>query len=288
MAWWAGSQVSAARRQDLVADLESRPTGTRVATVRAVLAAPDGALGAARYAWQKAAPRWPDLCVEREPRKGRVMAKKKGSGQDLEAKAEKALKAPTLAYQPARTRRYHPPIGLIGCGGISKAHLTAYRDAGYNVVALCDLIPERAAARREEFFPDADTYTDYRELLSREDIEVVDIATHPQDREYLIPAALSARKHVLSQKPFVLDLDKGRAFAELADRQGVKLAVNQNGRWAPYFSYMRQAVNKGLIGEVMSVHLACHWNHEWIKDSHFNRVHHVVLYDFANAYSLSS
>jgi len=153
--------------------------------------------------------------------------------------------------------------------------------AGYNIVALCDLIPDRAESRRKEFFPDAQTYTDYRQLLKRDDIEVVDIATHPQDREYLIPAALNAHKHVLSQKPFVLDLDRGRRFADLADKNGVKLAINQNGRWAPYFSYMRQAVNKGLIGDVFAVHMACHWNHEWIKNTHFNNVHHIILYDFA-------
>ena len=44
---------------------------------------------------------------------------------------------------------------------------------------------------------------------------------------------------------------------------------------------MRQAVNKGLIGEVFAVHMECHWDHEWIAKSHFNRVHHVILYDFA-------
>lgn len=212
------------------------------------------------------------------------MAAKKKSGQDLKAEAVKTWTAPKLPYQPAKLRRYHPAIGLIGCGGISSAHLTAYKAAGYHVAALCDLIPERAEQRRAEFFPQAATYTDYKELLARQDIAVVDIATHPQDRQYLIPAALAAKKHVLSQKPFVLDLDLGRKFAALAKHQGVTLAVNQNGRWAPYFSYMRQAVNHGLIGETMAVHLACHWDHEWIKSKPFNRVYHCVLYDFAIHY----
>lgn len=208
------------------------------------------------------------------------MAKKK-SGQDLKSSKAKTVEAPKLAYQPTKTRRYNPPIGLIGCGGISEHHLRAYAAAGYNVVALSDQILRRAQDRRAQFFPEAQVYDDYRELLDRDNIEVVDIATHPQDRERLIPQALNARKHVLSQKPFVLDLDKGRRFAELADKNGVKLAINQNGRWAPYFSYMRQAVAKGLIGEPMAVHMACHWDHQWIKNSHFNTVHHIVLYDFA-------
>jgi predicted dehydrogenase len=210
------------------------------------------------------------------------MAKrKKDSGQTLEAKKLRTFNAPVLPIAPPRTKRYNPPIGLIGCGGISEQHLKAYAAAKYNVVALCDLIPERAEKRREQFFPQARVYTDYRELLRRDDVEVVDLATHPQDREYLIPAAIAAGKHVLSQKPFVLDLDKGRKFDALAKKHGVKLAINQNGRWAPYFSYMRLAVAKGLVGDPFGVHLACHWDHEWIAKTHFDSVHHIVLYDFA-------
>jgi predicted dehydrogenase len=86
---------------------------------------------------------------------------------------------------------------------------------------------------------------------------------------------------VLSQKPFVLDLDKGEKFADLAEKRGVTLAVNQNGRWAPHYSYVRAAINKGLLGDVYAAHLACHWDHEWIKSTHFNRVHHIILYDYA-------
>jgi predicted dehydrogenase len=47
---------------------------------------------------------------------------------------------------------------------------------------------------------------------------------------------------VLSQKPFVLDMDTGERLANLADAQGLRLAVNQNGRWAPRFAYLGQAV----------------------------------------------
>lgn len=204
----------------------------------------------------------------------------KHAGRRLKADATASIQAPKLKYQPSLPRRLKRPIGLIGCGGISKVHLTAYKEMGLNVVALCDLIEQRAKDRRDEFFPQADIYTDYRKLLKRDDIEVVDIATHPQDRDYLIPAALQAGKHVLSQKPFVMNLDRGEQFIELAEKHGVKLAINQNGRWAPYVAYARQVVGRGLLGEVFAAHLACHWSHEWIANTVFNRVHHITLYDF--------
>ena len=84
--------------------------------------------------------------------------------------------------------------------------------------------------------------------LARDDIEVVDLTPHPAERLALIEAALAAGKHVLSQKPFVLDLDEGARLCDLADAKGVRLAVNQNGRWAPHLAWMREAVHAGLIG----------------------------------------
>ncbi len=209
------------------------------------------------------------------------MAKKQSTYGVSEEAATKKIQAPELPYRPATLKRYKPTIGLIACGGITQSHLRAYRMAGYNVVALCDLILERAENRRREFYPDAKTYTDYRELLKRDDIDVVDIATHPPERLKLIEDALKAGKHVLSQKPFVIDLDKGEKLVDLADKMGVKFAVNQNGRWAPHWSYMRHAANKGLIGEPIAAHLSCHFNHDWTATTPFNNVRHLVLYDYA-------
>ena len=192
-----------------------------------------------------------------------------------------SVEAPTLAYQPRDPQSYRPAIGLIGCGGISKAHLDAYQKAGYNVVVVCDLSLPNAERRRDEFFPQAVVTTDARQVLERADIEVVDIATHPGDRVPLIRRALEAGKHVLSQKPFVLDLETGEELADLAQARGLRLAVNQNGRWAPHFSWMREAVRAGHIGELMSLHTRVHWDHTWIAGTPFERIHDIVLYDFA-------
>jgi predicted dehydrogenase len=135
--------------------------------------------------------------------------------------------------------------------------------------------------RRREFYPDADAYTDFRDLLDRRDIEVVDITTHPPQRGPLIEAAITAGKHVLSQKPFVVDLDQGERLVDLADRHGVLLAVNQNGRWAPHFSYLRNAVAAGLIGTITAAHFGIHWDHSWVAGTEFENVRHLILYDFA-------
>lgn len=188
---------------------------------------------------------------------------------------------PDIAYRPATVTGYHPAIALIGCGGITHHHLTAYKNAGYQVVALCDVDVTRAEARRAEFFPDAAVYSDAADVLRRDDIEVVDIATHPAQRVPLLRDALLARKHVLSQKPFVLDLDEGERLVELADRQNVCLAVNQNGRWAPHVAYLRGLIAAGTLGAISSVDLAVHWDHNWVVGGVFDTIDDLILYDFA-------
>jgi predicted dehydrogenase len=188
--------------------------------------------------------------------------------------------APVLPYRPRDPKRYRPAIALVGCGGITKWHLTAYRNAGYNVVVMCDIDRMRAQQRRDEFYPEALATDDLKMVLAHDDIEVVDIATHPPDRPQLIEAALRAHKHVLSQKPFVIDLDIGERLADLADEMGVRLAVNQNARWAPHLSYIREAVRAGLLGSIDAIHCDVHWDHSWVKGTIFESVRHLILYDF--------
>jgi predicted dehydrogenase len=207
------------------------------------------------------------------------MAKKRDYAL-AEKSADHRVEAPDLPYRPRDPKRYRPGIGLIACGGITSYHLRAYKAAGYDVVALCNPTEAKARERQKEFYPRAAVYTDYRELLKRDDIEVVDVATHPAERVGIITDALNAGKHVLSQKPFVTDLDVGQRLADLAERKGLKLAVNQNGRWAPHFSYIRQAIGRGLIGRPIAAHLSVHWDHNWVKGSPFEQVRHLILYDF--------
>jgi predicted dehydrogenase len=188
--------------------------------------------------------------------------------------------APELPYRPQDPRRYRPKIGLIGVGGISVQHLRAYQTAGYLVAALCARTEGKAREQAQRFYPGAAVETDFRKVLAREDIEVVDIATHPEQRAGMLEEAIAAGKHILSQKPFVTDLDLGERLADKADRKGVRLAVNQNGRWAPHWSWIRRAIEGGLLGQVSSVRLAVNWDHSWVAGSVFEQIRHLVLYDF--------
>ncbi len=190
------------------------------------------------------------------------------------------IAAPDVPYRPPMLKSYRPQIGMIGTGGISASHLDAYRTAGWDVGALWNRTRSKAEEKAAEYCPNARIEDDWQAILDNSEIDVVDITLHPEHRAPIIRAALEAGKHVLSQKPFVTDLDLGEDLVKLAQDQGVKLAVNQNGRWAPYKAFMREAVRGGLIGDILSAHIAVHWDHGWTAGTPFDEIEDLILYDF--------
>jgi predicted dehydrogenase len=198
----------------------------------------------------------------------------------LVAKPAAQTQAPDLPYRPPMPRDRGTAIALVGAGGISGAHLDAYARHRLNVVAICSRDMKRAEARRDAYFPDARITSDFDSLLSDPSLKVLDITTHADVRLDLMHRALRAGKHVLSQKPFVENLEDGRELVDLAARRNAKLAVNQNGRWAPHLAYIREAVRAGLIGDVTGVHVEIRWNHGWIAGTSFEAFDDLILWDF--------
>ncbi|MEI8107727.1 MAG: Gfo/Idh/MocA family oxidoreductase [Verrucomicrobiota bacterium] len=192
-----------------------------------------------------------------------------------------AIPAPSLPYRPSTPKNCHLGIGLIGAGAITESHLQAYKNAGFQVLAIASRSPERATARRDQFFPKAKVYTDYRHLLDDPAIRIADIATATAFRAPIITDALLAGKDVLSQKPLALSLQEATRLVQLAKSLGRCLAVNQNGLWSPHQAYIRAAINAQIIGEVSSVDFSVHWDHHWICGTPFEALPHLILADFA-------
>lgn len=115
-------------------------------------------------------------------------------------KTDSLIAAPTIHYLPELPKNLSIPIALVGAGGIAEYHLKSYRDAGLNVVAIVDRNKDKAEARCQEFFPNATAYTDYIALLERDDIVVIDVATHVDSRLEIVTACLRAGKHVIQPK----------------------------------------------------------------------------------------
>jgi len=143
-----------------------------------------------------------------------------------------------------------PPtrVGLIGCGGISGNHLAGYRLVEEaELVACCDIDPARAEdfARRAGI---TDAYTDYRELLARDDIELVDICTTDEVHAEIAVAALQAGKHALIEKPFATTAAEGQAIIDAANAAGRRAMCAQSMRWAPKMRAAKGLIDGGRIG----------------------------------------
>jgi len=111
-------------------------------------------------------------------------------------------------------------IGLIGCGNISRAYLTAMRSFPVlNIVACADIDPAAARNTEAAFGPRA---VEVEELLGDPDIEVVLNLTIPAAHTAVNTAALEAGKHAYCEKPFGLDIGEGRKVLELAAARGLR------------------------------------------------------------------
>ncbi|HLW58316.1 MAG TPA: Gfo/Idh/MocA family oxidoreductase [bacterium] len=125
------------------------------------------------------------------------------------------------------------------------------------VVAVCDVVPdllERFQQQWGDVFPEARRYTDYREMLSRERIDLLSVAT-PDDRhaQIVVDAAESGVKGILCEKPIATTLaEADRMIAACAGRR-IPLLINHTRRWFPEFVEARRLVRANAIGRLRRV-----------------------------------
>lgn len=143
-------------------------------------------------------------------------------------------------------------VGLIGIGGICKgSHLVEYlTDERLEVVALCDIIIERAEEIRDKYFPDAAVYADYNELLKDETIDSVDICTPNYLHSIIAVAAFEHGKHVFCEKPDAVSVSEVLRMRDAAEKAGKTLMVMRNNRWVSASKYAKKYIDSGKMGEI--------------------------------------
>ena len=180
-----------------------------------------------------------------------------------------------IEHAPRFPDGYRPGIAIVGSGDVvRRGHLPAYAKYGCNVVGVHRVSAEAA---RELGVSRFDTF---EELLAHPDVAIVDVATPPDVRAPLIAAALDAGKHVLSQKPLALDLVTAEELVRDADRRGLRLAVNQNARWAPPWR-VATLLCHGAIGDVFSVTHLLEKRFDFVLESpRLDSMAHFLLFDY--------
>jgi len=141
-------------------------------------------------------------------------------------------------------------IAVFGAGAIGLDHLGAFQQhPAANVAAIADNHASRGA-EAAKLFDVPLVATDYRELLARDDIDVVSIALPNYLHFPVALDALKAGKHVMLEKPMATNArDAARLIAE-AKKRRVLLMVGQNLRFSPDVQTLKQLVLKGVLGDV--------------------------------------
>jgi predicted dehydrogenase len=157
-----------------------------------------------------------------------------------------------LDYLPRLPRRVDFRIGCLGAGFIMRdCHLVAYRQAGFNPVAIASRDPAHARAVAERHaIPRCHATID--DLLTDPAVEVLDIAVPPDVQPEMIRRAVRQSGHIrgiLAQKPLALSVGEGRECVRLCAEAGIALGVNHNMRYDQSVRAMKDLLKRGWLGE---------------------------------------
>jgi predicted dehydrogenase len=178
--------------------------------------------------------------------------------------ASKMVAAVPLAA-PALVRAAPEQVvfGLIGAGAWGQVLLgRANRIASGRCAAVCDIdetnLRQAVAAARDKPQP----YRDYRQLLARQDIQAVLVATPHYTHFPLTRDALLAAKHVQCEPPLAFKVEEIQALRDTASRAGRIVQVGLQRRYSRFYQTARQMVAKGFLGEVTNIQAQWHRSSE--------------------------
>ena len=175
---------------------------------------------------------------------------------------------------------YIPPSeeltrAVIGCGGISNAHI------GYNgarIIAMCDVDSNRMKGQiakcAQKGWKDVAPYKDFREMIARDDVDIVTVATPPHWHGLMSIAAAEAGKDVWCEKPMTRTIGEGKRVVEACRRNGTIFRINTWFRFTSNFygfgstvKEIKKAVESGQMGwplkAIVGKGQGFNWKHNW-------------------------
>lgn len=146
-------------------------------------------------------------------------------------------------------------VALIGGGFMGKAHSLAYAvapvlsDLGVTITkkVLVDATPELASRLARELAWQ-ESSDDWRAVIARDDVDIIDICTPPQLHEEIALAAFAAGKHVFCEKPIANSLEEARRMADAATASGLVAQVGFNYRNTPAIAFTKKLLDEGRLG----------------------------------------
>lgn len=146
-------------------------------------------------------------------------------------------------------KRYR--AGLVGCGGVSKSHSKGLQAArNVQLVALADVYEPNLRTAGAAYGVDR-LYLDYREMLDREQLDLLAICTQaPQHAQIAVDATQAGVKGILCEKPMAMTLAEADAMLAACERHRVRLAINHQTRMIPNTFAAEHLIRDSAIGEL--------------------------------------
>lgn len=141
-------------------------------------------------------------------------------------------------------------IGIIGTGGISHMHMIGYTaQENVEVTAACDLDANRLEAFGNKYGVEK-LYTDYNEMLRKEELDGVSVCTWNNAHAPATIAALEAGKNVLCEKPMAMNVKEATAMQDAAEKAGKLLMIGFVKRFMKETEICREFIEKGHLGDI--------------------------------------
>ena len=158
-------------------------------------------------------------------------------------------------------------FAIIGCGRIALRHADIISSIA-ELSAVCDIKPDRAKALAEKH--SCRSYKNIEELLKKEnEVNVVSVCTPNSLHSAHTILSLNAGKHVLCEKPMAISVKECKQMIIAADESRKNLFIVKQNRFNPPIAALKQTIDGGRLGKILSVELNCFWNrnNEYYKDS---------------------
>lgn len=165
-------------------------------------------------------------------------------------------------------------VGMVGYRLMGRAHSHAYRDFPFYFDTDTIPVQQAIAGRDEEGVKVAadkmgwaSCETDWRRLIERDDIDLIDIVTPNDSHAEIAIAAAEAGKHVFCEKPLALSLDQAKRMLEAVNKAGVTHMICHNYRFSPAVQFAKKLIEEGRLGKIY--HIRATFLQDWLMDPHF-------------------
>ena len=153
-------------------------------------------------------------------------------------------------------------VAIIGTGNISTRHIGAYLTfpERCKIVALCDIFPEKAEAKKAEFgLKDAKVCASHRELLDDPEIDLVSVCTPPYVHAEIAVDFLRAGKNVIVEKPMAASLEECDRILDAERESGKTLSVIAQNRFTNPYMHLKAILDGGKLGKIVHAQVDSYW-----------------------------